>query len=174
MRHGDAVDKAIAKCTDSERPLSPLGKSEAEIAANFIQNSKIVIDQIIHSPYKRTKETANLVNATIRCPNMISSDLLLPEASPQFLINSLFLEQQNCVLVGHMPFMPELLGKLSKTYLNFPTGGVVHLEWKNFPKSFDSQSINSENEKDNKTMNTRLLDLLKSHSVKFELLSKNF
>jgi len=169
MRHGDAVDKAIAECTDSERPLSQLGKSEAEFAARFIQNTKIVIDQVLHSPYKRTKETANLVNANIRCPNMMSSDLLLPESNPQFLINSLFLEQQNCVLVGHMPFMPELLGELSKTYLNFPTGGVVHLEWKNFPMSNGSQAT-----EDDKTMSTRLSDLLKNHSIKFELLSKSF
>ncbi len=108
VRHGIAS-------SEGNQPLTPEGIKETEAIADFLRKSSPEIDEIIHSPKLRAKETANILAKTL------APDAALIEregTSPNDIIEPILLEietmRYNLMIVSHLPFLEILLCKLLK------------------------------------------------------------
>ncbi len=69
MRHGQTEANAaqvMAGSTDS--PLTELGRQQAEAALTIVESLEIKPEIIVHSHLSRARDTANIINATLRLP----------------------------------------------------------------------------------------------------------
>jgi phosphohistidine phosphatase len=116
-----------------ERPLNPAGVEQAKSAAKGIKHFGLNFDLIITSPKRRAQQTAALVAEGIRYPysDIMSSDTLLPDRSPQELLELLQKEtaESHVLVVGHMPQLANLAGELLKgAELVFENTGLTCFE----------------------------------------------
>jgi phosphohistidine phosphatase len=64
MRHGSASWEAAS---DDERELTPRGVAEVEMAEQWLAQSAWRPEQIWHSPYRRARQTSEIINKNWRC-----------------------------------------------------------------------------------------------------------
>ena len=109
MRHGHAE----SNLHDSKRHLMPEGKKEAHRAGECLVKIGEIPDIVIHSPYTRSKETAQIAVQTLKT---VKPDIIVrqhsgfePEDDPhefkRTFLNEAVLQDQNILLVGHEPFL---------------------------------------------------------------------
>ncbi len=67
VRHGQSKDQTARVHQGSKTPLSPYGRSQAKQVAQRLKNLK-KIDVIYASPFKRTKETAEIISRALNKP----------------------------------------------------------------------------------------------------------
>lgn len=83
VRHGESESNAARIIQSHDSPLSPLGKTQAELIAARV--SRISFDALISSPYTRAKETAEAIaRRTGRNPEY--SELFVERIKPSGLI----------------------------------------------------------------------------------------
>lgn len=130
VRHGESFSAS----SDDVRPLSEKGKADIQNLANFIAPLKISVSRILHSKKLRAQQTANILAASIHTSQ---SAEIRPELDPDFSIMTIIEEinawQTDLMLVGHMPFMGKLVGKLIaddeyKNIVSFSAGSLLCLE----------------------------------------------
>lgn len=122
VRHGEANP-------DSERHLSLKGIGEVTLVAKKILSQKIEVDEIFHSGKHRAKETCEILvnnNFKNQKPN-ISSDLS-PNSDVSIWGTILNDENRNFLLVGHLPFLSDLVYYLTGQHIEFRTSEIVCLE----------------------------------------------
>lgn len=112
LRHGEA--EPFGTCVDYERALTDRGR--LMVQAQFDKRSALFAecDLLLHSPYKRAHETALIAQQYLSVGEVISTDLAVPESSPQAFVE--FLEQyadRNVLCVTHNPFVGQLIGLLT-------------------------------------------------------------
>jgi phosphohistidine phosphatase len=144
MRHGNAEQAA----SDSVRPLSKKGVSEAIAAGSFLRSINKIPDVILHSSLLRSKQTAELVEKELKGSDLLKlHEGLKPEDSPWEFLSQMLREFDEYVgsdytvmAVGHEPFMSSLASLLlwnSKCDLSFSTGTLLEAESDNPEKGWD-------------------------------------
>lgn len=127
MRHGHADPLPDAQ---GHRHLTLHGRSELEKLAAFLREKEFHVSQIQHSEKTRARETAEIIGAGF---GLIQNSALNPEADLDTLLIQLENEQEDILLVSHMPLVSELVASLvakNPRYdlIAFSPGTVVCLE----------------------------------------------
>ena len=130
VQHGDAE----VKKDDPARSLTEQGRNDVARVAAFAKCANVEVYQIRHSPKHRAAETAAILaehlepeGGVVALPGLAPKDDVRPFAE---LLNR---EMRPLMLVGHRPFMDQLLGLLVAgdrmgTIVEFQKGGIVCLE----------------------------------------------
>lgn len=119
LRHGDALQ--TPSLGDSERPLSDLGKRQAEAVGAFLRLSNISVDKIFTSPLVRAVETSNIVGKSIGVQTPIQTEYLVPGTRKTQLFDMLNSEKpKSALLVGHEPHLSQTVSLLLTAEENLP------------------------------------------------------
>jgi len=125
VHHADAVGPDV----DSQRPLSSLGRTQAEAMAARAKEAGCAPAVIWHSGKLRARQTAE---AYYRLCNPFAEFKmirgLLPEDPPQYVRDLVVGETRDMLAAGHMPNIRSVLAALDRRAALFPLHGVVALE----------------------------------------------
>lgn len=131
LRHAHAEPSAAGQ-DDADRPLSQVGREEAQAAARWLKEHGARPDLVLVSPAARTRQTADAVVAELGLP-AYTQEPGIYEASPGDLI-ALADEHRDAaslLLVGHNPGLEQLVALMhsgqSGDYRGVPPGGVAVL-----------------------------------------------
>jgi phosphohistidine phosphatase len=117
LRHAIAVERGPAYAQDSQRPLTPKGERRMRLAAQGMAALGLSFEGIVSSPYRRAKQTADIVVEVLQAPAQVDiSPALAPDGNPRQLIAELQRHdgtRQNLLLVGHEPYLSNLISILS-------------------------------------------------------------
>jgi len=140
LRHGIAEDYDPTKhASDADRALTPKGKKRMESIAEAMQSQDIEIKTILASPYRRAKETAEIVADQLGLHQKIewTSDLE-PEKSASLFLKRLTKEcnrHTDVMLVGHEPFMSSFISYslvgTAALHLVMKKGGLCKISFSN-------------------------------------------
>jgi phosphohistidine phosphatase len=115
LRHASAGTRRENPLLDVKRPLDKEGKQQCMFVGSYLNALRVHFDLIASSPLKRALQTASLVGTEIGYDAKIQvTDALAPGAAVttfQQYIASLG-QQENVLLVGHNPNLPQFLGSL--------------------------------------------------------------
>ena len=137
LRHGIAVERGTPGCkTDAGRPLTPKGTRQLRQIAGAMQNLDLSFNLILSSPFLRARQTAEIVAQSLRRKKRLAfSDELTPGGNPKALIQQLIELKpapENVLLVGHEPYLSELIGRLisggTTADIELKKGGLAKLE----------------------------------------------
>jgi len=116
LRHAHAED--VTECqsrNDFDRKLTEEGIEKTKKISNFFKRLKEEVDIILTSPYRRTKETAEIfannldTKVTIKPEDFLSSGASSKDIAKGLLPYSSY---KKVLLVGHAPDLEHFLGKL--------------------------------------------------------------
>jgi phosphohistidine phosphatase len=134
VRHGKAVP-AHANIADADRLLTDTGVARTCKIAEYMTESKPVIDQIIASPAERAFATALIIadKLGIKANKVVSAEKLFTgdESDVLEVIESLDDSIKSVMIVGHNPVITMVANKFAIPKLeSLPTTGVVsvHLD----------------------------------------------
>jgi phosphohistidine phosphatase len=136
LRHGLAVEPGThGFAKDADRPLIPKGERKLWKIAEAIEAMAISFDLILSSPYVRARQTAEIIAEALNARKKVEfSDALVPAGSVKRLIESLNHLQparENVLLVGHEPYLSELISLLVSGQVGFAVvmkkGGLCKL-----------------------------------------------
>ena len=132
VRHGQAENLPDAS---GDRPLTPEGKMEIEKVALYLEKRGVTVSHLMHSSKLRAQQTAEYFAKSLLSDHNQSevSKLLEPDASVTVLVSHIQTWNEDTMLVGHMPFVSELVSRLlvgnqSFDLVCFTPGTVVCLE----------------------------------------------
>ncbi|MGH7950764.1 MAG: phosphohistidine phosphatase SixA [Limisphaerales bacterium] len=137
LRHGLAVEHgAPGYKKDSDRPLTPKGRQRLRQIAKAIEAMGLNFDAIFSSPFLRAKQTAEIAAEELGLEKKPAfTNELTPNGNPKMLIeeiNQLKSSQKNILLVGHEPYLSQLIGLLvagnTNTTIDLKKGGLCKLE----------------------------------------------
>lgn len=111
VQHGDAVSKE----ENPDRPLSTLGREQAQRLSRFLTAIKWMPSKIIHSGKLRAAETAEILGEGTGCTRIEVVEFLNPKDDPGQLLKLLEANDENVLVVGHMPFVNEFAKKICQT-----------------------------------------------------------
>jgi phosphohistidine phosphatase len=128
VHHADAVGPDV----DPRRPLSPVGRLDADLRAAEAARHGAKPDVIWHSGKLRTRQTAEAYWRACNALAPLSATRdLQPGDPPQWMRDRLRGETRDVMIVGHFPHMPSLLaeclGARGGPEAPFPVHGVVAL-----------------------------------------------
>ncbi len=121
---------------DSQRPLTPKGRKKMVRIARGLRELEKRLDLILTSPYLRAIQTAEILRQTydLDPAKVISTEHLIPMGFPDQLIEEIqtrYTEAQHIALVGHEPYLSELVSLLTTgephLALTLKKGGVCRL-----------------------------------------------
>ncbi len=127
MRHGRAKSAEV----DLERHLRQRGRREVEKIAEFIVPFGIHVDAIWHSNRARAVETAAIVSEAVSAGNgLIERDDLGPLDPVAPVAAEVAATHSGLMIVGHMPFIPDLSGLLltgreNTDVFDLPCAGII-------------------------------------------------
>ena len=134
VRHGKAVP-AHANIADADRLLTDTGVARTCKIAEYMTESKPVIDQIIASPAERAFATALIIadKLGIKANKVISNEKLFTgdESDVLEVIEQLDDSVNSVLIVGHNPVITMVANRFASPKLeSLPTTGVVsvHLD----------------------------------------------
>ena len=109
-RHGEAGSAA----TDEARALTARGREEvvamAQDYATWAGESDLgPVSLLLHSPYRRTVETAELLGEVLGPGSMKVDPSLGPGAYPEAFSESDYAEHEHVVMVSHQPFVSQAI-----------------------------------------------------------------
>jgi phosphohistidine phosphatase len=115
FRHGPAARRDTERWPDdSARPLTSLGARLTRAAAEGLARIETDIEQIVSSPFARTRQTARVLADVLDTGEIEEMEALRPEGPTadilQFL--SAWVSDRSLVLVGHEPSLGILAGVL--------------------------------------------------------------
>jgi len=112
LRHADA--EPIAAGGDAERALTMKGIAQARRVGEFCARHGIAPAAILHSPYRRTTETAEILGKHLGI-KLGSAKFLASGMQPAAAFDELNARRKSdgaLLLVGHEPDFSELIGEL--------------------------------------------------------------
>lgn len=109
-RHGEAESHR----SDEQRALSLLGREHSSMmAASYEQwcSSAVVapVAVVLFSPYRRTRETAELLANTFQPDRLEMLETLAPGARPESFTEEQFEASRHVILVSHQPFVSQAI-----------------------------------------------------------------
>jgi phosphohistidine phosphatase len=111
VRHGDAVQ--TTSLSDSDRPLSELGRLQAESVGKFLRSTNNQIERIFSSPLQRAIETATIVGKTLKVERIEQTEYLVPGTRKGQLFDLLNSNSLHSVLLtGHEPHLSQTVSLL--------------------------------------------------------------
>ena len=126
LRHGEAGTAS----SDRERPLTDYGREQVSSQYQWLLDQGFLPELILHSPYRRTSETAILAADFFHDAKIKIEPLLKPDADPA-IISSLIptLGNSRILLVSHMPLVSYLTAAISEGIqpFAFPVAGLCWL-----------------------------------------------
>jgi phosphohistidine phosphatase len=130
VRHGHA-EKLPDK--SGEYPLTEQGIEEVNKVATYLARRGAHVVHVLHSGKLRAKQTAEIFAKAIGNGTMEVCTLLNAECSVDSLLELIQEWHDDTLLVGHMPFMSQLVSSLlledeSYDIVRFPPGTVVCLD----------------------------------------------
>lgn len=115
VRHGKASKDPQHK-TDAERPLAERGDADVKNMAKILVKANVEVHQIRHSGLVRAAQTAEILGNKLKPPGGVIAVRGLHYADPvEPLARELRLETEPVMLVGHNPFMENLVSALLVT-----------------------------------------------------------
>jgi phosphohistidine phosphatase len=150
LRHGIAVERGTKGFeNDSERPLTSKGKRQLRKSTEAMKRMKLRYDLILSSPYKRAKQTAEIVAEELKLKKRLKfSDTLKSENDPETMIGEiagLKPAPKNVLLVGHEPYLSHLISRLvsgnGNMAMDFKKGGLCKLEVENLAGAARAQLV---------------------------------
>ena len=136
LRHGIAVERGTAgPDKDADRSLTPKGERRLWRITGAMEALNLSFDRILSSPYLRARQTAEIVAEAFRARKKLELlDSLTPDGDAKMLIaylKSLQRVPQSILLVGHEPYLSELIARLVSGSTSFPLalkkGGLCKL-----------------------------------------------
>ena len=136
LRHGIATDPDVPGfTTDADRPLTSEGRRKLRRIADAMDALELSFDLILSSPYLRARQTAEIIAGALGGHKKLElSDTLTPGGSPAKLVellNSLQPAPESVLLVGHEPYLSNLISLLVAGDASFPVvlkkGGLCKL-----------------------------------------------
>ena len=117
LRHGEAGNRMTVVEKDSERPLTPEGRTEMQKIAKSLKAIGLQIDRIYTSPLRRARETAEIAAKILEILTLEEWDELKPDGSKTGLYRKLARLEQNPrpILVGHEPYLTSVIGEIIGT-----------------------------------------------------------
>ncbi len=108
IRHGAAVPGSP---DEMDRALTERGKENASRAANWL--AKVIKGPVViwASPFLRAQQTAEPI-ASVFGQEIINHNCLTPDMTPQKVVDELSGEQQDVILVTHLPLVGRLASLL--------------------------------------------------------------
>ena len=102
---------------DSERPLTPEGRTEIQEIAKSLKTVGLQTDRIYTSPLRRARETAEIAAKALNIRTLEEWDELKPDGSRAELYRKLARLEQNSrpILVGHEPYLTSMIGEIIGT-----------------------------------------------------------
>ncbi|WP_233094797.1 phosphohistidine phosphatase SixA [Alteromonas sp. IB21] len=141
MRHGEAE---APRLDDKSRQLTPLGREQAKSAALWLRDQyceKGVVDLALVSPYRRAKQTHDMVSLDIIADKVESYEDIVPDGSPRLVsdyIDALLHAAVNSkkpikklLVVSHMPLVSYLVDELCDSYTTslFSTASIAVIKY---------------------------------------------
>lgn len=113
MRHGPAEDRAPTG-RDFDRALTHAGRGVVDRAARALHEARGGAPlRVIASPFRRARETAELVSAVIGAAAPELHDALAADADlPLALVGEVHATGGDTILIGHQPIVEELVRAL--------------------------------------------------------------
>ena len=124
VRHGIAAD-AAPRHPDALRPLTTRGRRRMQRAVAGLLALDLRCDRVLHSPWKRAAQTAELL-VPLACGPIVACDRLAlpPDAALIEWLRKACRRDERLALVGHQPWMGELLALLA-TASSAPGDGIL-------------------------------------------------
>jgi phosphohistidine phosphatase len=137
LRHGEAGNRMTVVEKDSERPLTPEGRTEMQKIAKSLKAIGLQTDRIYTSPLRRARETAEIAAKILEIPTLEEWDELKPDGSKTGLYRKLARLEQNprLILVGHEPYLTSMIGEIIGTTsakITLKKGGVAKVRITSF------------------------------------------
>lgn len=129
--------EAMAEDQDPDRPLTELGREHTKWSGDVAAGLGVGIEQIRHSGKTRARETAEILGEALSPRNgVVAASGLGPLDDVEPVAQGLDQEVEPVMLVGHLPFMERLAGRLltgqaDQPVIAFNNAGIVCLEKKN-------------------------------------------
>ena len=131
VRHGEAETSDV----NPERPLTEKGQIDVETVARFMGESGLHLDSLLHSPKTRAVETALIFAKYLNAEQVTECVPLLDEHHDiSSLVDMIPMWSGDTMLVGHLPFMNQLVSALVLgkpdfyPIVNYPPGTVICLD----------------------------------------------
>jgi phosphohistidine phosphatase len=122
VHHGDAVGPGV----DPQRPLSALGRQQAEWLADRVRAAGFTPAVIWHSGKLRARQTAE---PFLRACNPMAEFRMVrglgPDDPPDWMRDELNRETRDALIVGHMPSVAALARRLCPVAGDFPQNGLI-------------------------------------------------
>ena len=133
IRHGNAAKPE----GETQLRLTTRGKKEVARSAQVLQERRMNLETIWHSPKRRAQETADILLEKAGNPKtrLEEKKELAPEGDVRKIYEDLMAEKPSCVaMVSHLPFLEKLVYLIQEqmdhsTQLEFPTAGVQVFRW---------------------------------------------
>lgn len=126
LRHGEAAHMTAAM-SDRDRRLTPQGRQDLAVQAEYLFSQHPGPLRIFHSPYRRTRETAELVNQYYQV-NLEPMPELVPSGNAITVINNLLGIEEDLLLVTHLPLIADLAMALVNKRLPFFPGSCAAIQ----------------------------------------------
>ena len=142
IRHATAVRRG-SRTPDAARPLTPRGRRRWKRAVCGLERLGIVFDRLYHSPWLRAVETADALAELVHGDTVVTLELAR-RPTPALLDH---LEGDRVALVGHQPWLGELVGSLvfgdapDGARLTLEKGAVVWLEGNARPRGMKVRAL---------------------------------
>ncbi|MDH5823272.1 histidine phosphatase family protein [Luteimonas sp. RD2P54] len=133
LRHAHA-DPAVPGEADLDRPLSADGHAEAEAAARWLQEQRLIPDCVLCSPARRTRETLEIVLGTLGYVDQrLEPAVYEASAGTLAALIDAHRELDRLLVVGHNPGLERLAALMhsgqSGDYRGMPPAGIAVLEF---------------------------------------------
>jgi len=115
LRHGEAEQRVSTEHSDFDRPLTAAGQEEVLGIAKSLNKLGIKFDIVVTSPLKRAHQTAMIAAKVFNNEQRVEEwNELKPEGNRLNLYHKLsqFKEQSSILLVGHEPYLSEVVSEL--------------------------------------------------------------
>lgn len=117
LRHADAFEVGKMGVTrDADRQLTERGIRKLNKVAKALVSMKLSFDAILSSPYRRAKETAEIVGDALDCRSLIKlTPNLVADGDPGALLREIIEDHarsRSILLVGHEPQLAGLASVL--------------------------------------------------------------
>jgi phosphohistidine phosphatase len=133
IQHGEAKSEV----EDPERSLTPRGEKEVMSVSKVASSLHIIPSKVFHSGKLRAKQTAKIFASALEIPDPLvqSAEGLNPNDDIRSWAERISKENEDLMLVGHLPFLEKLTSSLlcgneNAKLVLFRYGAIVCLDQK--------------------------------------------
>lgn len=141
MRHGEAE---APRLDDKSRQLTALGREQSTLAAQWLKAhycNNGAVDLALVSPYRRARQTHDMVSLDIIANKIENNDDIVPDGSPRLVSDYIDARVHAAVnakkpiksmlVVSHMPLVSYLVDELCQSYTTslFSTASIAVIKY---------------------------------------------